>query len=284
MMLNASRSRGRGTQRARLVRFANRARVAVLTACLVSGVSAFGQPQQTPPHLQPRPGTADQRVPLKAFPRDLALNFVALWSPDNLVPSVIGGIATGGVAAADSSVARYFGNNADRFDDFAAFGDWFGKAAVVGPSIGVSLIVSRVTDDVRFQRFTYDLAQGFVLNGGVTTAVKYAVGRERPDASNHLSFPSGHTSTSFMWATVVSRHYGAKAAIPAYVAAVSVGASRLMSNKHFLSDVVAGATIGYLVGLTVSRDPAKQAQRRFRWGVSVPPGGGAAVSIGIRAW
>ena len=100
--------------------------------------------------------------------------------------------------------------------------------------------------------------------------------------SNRLSFPSGHTSNSFMWATVVSHYYGKKAAIPAYAVAAYVGASRLKTRKHYLTDIIAGATFGYIVGRTVTKGAEKSRNRRFNWGITVPPGGGAAVVLEIR--
>ena len=86
-----------------------------------------------------------------------------------------------------------------------------------------------------------------------------------------------------MWATVVSRHYGWKKALPAYAFASYVGASRIRSQKHHLSDVIAGATIGYIVGRTVTRRFGEET-RRVNLGVTVPPGGGAALNVGIRLW
>jgi membrane-associated phospholipid phosphatase len=53
-----------------------------------------------------------------------------------------------------------------------------------------------------------------------------------------------------MAATVIS-HYYPKSWIPAYLTASLIGVSRLEKNKHYLSDIVAGATLGYIVGRTV---------------------------------
>ena len=58
-------------------------------------------------------------------------------------------------------------------------------------------------------------------------------------------------------ASVASAHYGMKVGIPAYVAASAIGVSRLRSNDHWLSDVVAGAALGSLVGWTVVRQNDK---------------------------
>jgi membrane-associated phospholipid phosphatase len=65
--------------------------------------------------------------------------------------------------------------------------------------------------------------------------------------------PSGHTSTAFSLATVAERHYGWKVGVPAYVFASSIGLSRIESKRHHLSDVVAGAALGVIVGRTVTR-------------------------------
>ena len=90
----------------------------------------------------------------------------------------------------------------------------------------------------------------------MTGALKLAVGRERPDGSGSRlssSFPSGHVSGSFAFATVIDQMYGHKAGVPLYLAAGFVGLSRLSDDKHFLSDVLFGAVLGTVVGRSVAR-------------------------------
>ena len=84
-----------------------------------------------------------------------------------------------------------------------------------------------------------------------------------------------------MWATVFASHYGKAAAIPGFLAATYVAASRLERNKHHLTDVVAGAAIGYLAGKTAARRTKQNSKRRITWHV-VPLGRGAATIIEIR--
>jgi membrane-associated phospholipid phosphatase len=52
---------------------------------------------------------------------------------------------------------------------------------------------------------------------------------------------------------VTERHYGWKAGLPAYALAAGIGLSRIEANRHHLSDVVAGAALGTIVGRTVTR-------------------------------
>ncbi|MGI4867243.1 MAG: phosphatase PAP2 family protein, partial [Janthinobacterium lividum] len=79
--------------------------------------------------------------------------------------------------------------------------------------------------------------------------VKTATQHERPDGSDHLSFPSGHTAQAFLAASIVhtelrekSQWYG----IGAYTLATGVGAFRMLNNKHWEADVFAGAGFGIL--------------------------------------
>lgn len=88
--------------------------------------------------------------------------------------------------------------------------------------------------------------KSFVLNAAVTGGLKAVIDKRRPDGSCCESFPSGHTSFSFMGATFLQNRYGRKFGIPAYAAATFVGYSRVVSDKHFVEDVIAGAAIGYL--------------------------------------
>lgn len=88
--------------------------------------------------------------------------------------------------------------------------------------------------------------KAFIANAAVTGALKSVIDKRRPNGNCCESFPSGHASISFMGATFLQKRYGRKLGIPAYVAATFVAYSRVESDKHFVEDVVAGATIGYL--------------------------------------
>ena len=87
-----------------------------------------------------------------------------------------------------------------------------------------------------------------VTNGILTEAMKRGFGRKRPNGSCCKSFPSGHTSHSFIIATIVNELYGNQMGIAAYCLAVLVATSRINDNKHYLSDVLFGAGLGTAVG------------------------------------
>jgi membrane-associated phospholipid phosphatase len=82
--------------------------------------------------------------------------------------------------------------------------------------------------------------------------VKVAVDRTRPDGTS-FGYPSGHTSTAFATAGVITHYYGYKYGIAAYTLATYIGLSRIQANKHYLSDVVAGAVLGSYVSLKLTR-------------------------------
>ncbi len=83
------------------------------------------------------------------------------------------------------------------------------------------------------------------------SVLKKATRIERPDGSSHNSFPSGHTATAFLAATLLDQQLRAKSrwyGVGAYTVAASVGAMRMLNNRHWQSDVLAGAGIGMLTG------------------------------------
>ncbi|MCC7417542.1 MAG: phosphatase PAP2 family protein [Acidobacteria bacterium] len=111
--------------------------------------------------------------------------------------------------------------------------------------------VGRLTRSPRTARVGADLFRAQVLSQVVTQAIKLSARRTRPDGSA-LSFPSGHTSATFASATVLQRHFGWKAGIPAYAVATFVATSRIEERRHFLSDVAFGAVLGIVAGRTVT--------------------------------
>lgn len=90
-------------------------------------------------------------------------------------------------------------------------------------------------------------AFSLAIMAGTVNGIKYSVGRLRPDGSSHNSFPSGHTATAFTSATMLHMEYGWRNpwfSIGGYTAAAITGVSRICNNRHWLSDVVAGAGVG----------------------------------------
>lgn len=85
------------------------------------------------------------------------------------------------------------------------------------------------------------------IMAATVNGIKYTISRPRPDGSRNNSFPSGHTATAFMTASLLHKEYGWRSpwfSIGGYSAAAITGVSRLMNNKHWMSDVIAGAAIG----------------------------------------
>ncbi|GHU80701.1 phospholipid phosphatase [Bacteroidia bacterium] len=88
-----------------------------------------------------------------------------------------------------------------------------------------------------------------VLESSVVFTTKQLTGRRRPDGSNSHSFPSGHTAMAFVAAEFLHQEYGAKSpwlSAAGYGMATLIGVSRVYNNKHWVSDVVAGAGVGIL--------------------------------------
>ncbi|GGI23768.1 phosphatase PAP2 family protein [Pedobacter mendelii] len=85
------------------------------------------------------------------------------------------------------------------------------------------------------------------IMGVSTHFVKQGVGRERPNGNDENSFPSGHTASAFMAAEFLHQEY--KDVNPwigyaGYFVATATGTLRMYNNKHWFSDVVAGAGFG----------------------------------------
>ena len=110
----------------------------------------------------------------------------------------------------------------------------------------------------------------------VTTGLKEVVSEERPDESDHKSFPSGHTSVSFAAAATLHKRYGWEVGLPAHVVAAFVGVARVQSDKHFAHDVIAGAAIGEAAGWIITQRKDAKVQW-LPWGDA--HGGGVSVAM-----
>ncbi|MBZ4188591.1 phosphatase PAP2 family protein [Niabella beijingensis] len=98
---------------------------------------------------------------------------------------------------------------------------------------------------VAHEAMLYALSLG--INAALVTPLKHLTKVERPDGSNRLSFPSGHTSTAFASAEFLRREYKEVSpwyGIGGYAVATATGLLRMYNNRHWLGDVVAGAGFG----------------------------------------
>jgi len=88
-----------------------------------------------------------------------------------------------------------------------------------------------------------------ILAASFSLGFKNILKEERPYGGVYNSFPSGHTITAFMGAEILRREYGEEypgIAIAGYAVATGVGCMRIYNNKHWASDVLAGAGFGIL--------------------------------------
>ena len=218
----------------------------LLVRCVVAQ-NAGSTPPPAPAIEAPPPDTS-----LKRFPQNLGKNFLGLFSKKNVLPLVIGGSATAIVAPFDDDLKDSWGKKGES-STIGDVGSVMGGPVLVWPAVTGLLIGGHYSSNVRFRLFTYNLAQATAINEAIVQGLKVAVGRTRPDGSDNRSFPSGHAATSFMIATVVHRSYGRTAGIIGYSTATFISFSRIRENKHWASDLAAGATLGYIVGSSVTR-------------------------------
>ncbi|MBX7187418.1 MAG: phosphatase PAP2 family protein [Vicinamibacteria bacterium] len=193
----------------------------------------------------------DGRRTLRRLPLNLGRGFSGVFHRESILPLFVGGVATGGASVLDEPLRASINP-----DPAAGWGQTVGTAGGAiwtGAFVSSLFAASRFSENARFRAASYDLVEATIVNAGYVQSLKLIVHRRRPNGTNRQSFPSGHASNAFALATVAERHYGWKAGVPAYLLAGLVGASRLKQDKHYFSDVMAGATLGYIVGRTTVR-------------------------------
>jgi len=208
-----------------------------------------------------------QAPSLEAVFRELPLD---VWRFVSLDTAVV--LAAGGGAAAlahiwDGDVVTELQVN-PQLNNALEPGSKYGAFAVMlGGSFAV-YGVGRISGHPHTAMVGADVVRAQIVSQLWSQGLKYAVQRERPDQSNSVSFPSGHAAGGFAAAAVLTRHYGWKAGIPAYLGAAYIAAARVHDNKHYLSDV----TFGAAMGLAGARTVLKTGRYGVRMAPSLAPG------------
>ncbi len=205
----------------------------------------------------------------------LKVDIKHLPSKQNLYIAGIGGGLALGAQPFDQTVNTRLVNQHDIANKIFAPGKYYGDTPEqMGLSIG-TWVLGRVLHKPKLAHLGMDLLRAQALTEILVEPIKMASRRERPDASNHQSFPSGHAAITFAAATVIERHLGWKNSIVAYGIASYVAASRLHDNRHYLSDVIFGAAVGSIAGRTVT----EHGRQSWAFGPMAVPGGVAIAAM-----
>jgi membrane-associated phospholipid phosphatase len=226
-----------------------------------------------PALAEPTPGIRERIPAFKDLFTALPGDFRAMASRQNAGFAMAGALGGFGIRQMDQPVARSAWG-APSVDPVFAPGQQVGSFIVQTSAAFATYAAGRATNNARVAVLGAKLVRAQIVAQATTQAIKFSVQRTRPDGTS-LSFPSGHTSASFATATVLHSELGWKVGVPAYAVAAWVGASRMERQRHYLSDVVVGATIGILAGrsVTIGRGAA-----RFEISPMAAPGG-AGVSF-----
>lgn len=135
---------------------------------------------------------------------------------------------------------------------FSRFGDAMGRVIPNVLYAGTFFVDWLINKDSLSSERALLMTKATLYSSVVTTALKYSIREDRPNGGgSKASFPSGHSTTAFAFASVVGMEHDLPYGIAAYSLATFVAISRMNDNMHWLHDVIAGATIGasYGVGL-----------------------------------
>lgn len=94
---------------------------------------------------------------------------------------------------------------------------------------------------------TIILGTAYALMGITVNTFKHTTSVMRPDETTRNSFPSGHTATAFLGAELLRREYWNVSpwiGVAGYAVAAGTGFFRMYNNRHWFTDVIAGAGVG----------------------------------------
>jgi hypothetical protein len=236
----------------------------VLLVSLADAVSRAGDR----PAVEDVPGDAADG--LKLFVED---TWAVVSRPAHLDRSgwlkLAGVLAVGGylyVLDEDIDRAVQQNRNNDVIEPVVEVGDFFDTVSLMGKTnryyaAGIAMgyafgweKLQRISTDILFSHFI----AGLIRNGG-----KLFIGRARPRADlgayeygeGGTSLPSGHASTAFQLATVLSKHIDWwPASVLLYAAATSVAIERVETREHWASDVWIGAMNGRAISQIIMRE------------------------------
>ncbi|MGE5296751.1 MAG: phosphatase PAP2 family protein [Solirubrobacterales bacterium] len=195
------------------------------------------------------------KTDLGAFPDRLWADTKATFlNSDNLALLSWAGLASVAMnnGEADEDIADYF-------DKHSTFGGVDEDALfVIGSPIthfvgtGLWYFLDAKSQDEPGRQKAVTMLSALTITAAVTGGLKAIRNNDQPDGQG-WSWPSGHTSSSVAVASVLHEFYGLKVGLPAYTVAGVVAWRMMDDGDHWASDVLFGASLGWVVGHTVAR-------------------------------
>jgi hypothetical protein len=148
--------------------------------------------------------------------------------------------------------------------DILGFTDQWGDWSLVTPIAAGVFGTSLLTNDTKFQDAAFTSLQSVILTNITVNAGKFLFARARPgdDGGPHdidfvstgeTSFPSGHAATAFSLITPWLVYYPGPVTYSMLAIPVGTSIARVAKGKHWLSDVAAGAAVGFSIGYYLSK-------------------------------
>lgn len=162
----------------------------------------------------------------------------------------------------ESSSSNFQRNYAD--SRFLAFSNTFGNKKVILPAAAALLGSSMLTKNTRFQDAAFTSLQSVIMTSLTVGAGKFLFARDRPYKNDgaydfdfvsmgQTSFPSGHTARAFAFVTPWVMYYPNAFTYTLLAIPAGTAVARIAEGKHWLSDVAAGAAIGFSMGYYLSQ-------------------------------
>lgn len=209
---------------------------------------------------------------VKEFAPDVVGGTERIFSKDN-VPLVLIGVGLTGLAlTVDQRVKKYF-QDRKPLEHVESIGNTIGSGY---PEVGLGLALlgtGELVNDKKMADTGVVSLEASLLDGIATESLKYATMRKRPNGGARMSFPSGHASITATFAASISEMYDwdLRLAVPLYLTTAFVGASRIQANEHFFSDVIAGITVGTVVGVSVAKYHKEKDAKSGLQNISISP-------------
>lgn len=178
---------------------------------------------------------------------------------------LLGSLSLGTIVFANDRQIMDFvqSNKSEKTEAVASVANLFGREAII-PIVAGAYFMGAVMEDGKLKQVGLFAVTTGLATQLVTEVFKNSFQRVRPNGTDspydfghpgNNSFFSGHTSGAFSLATVIAETYKDNPVIPflAYGVATLTAYARMHDQKHWASDVLAGAVVGHLVTKTMMR-------------------------------